>query len=271
MSPKALGVAVPYRSPSLIADNLGPGGQRRMYYESFDEASWRALRPRVPLNRAHDRDRPLGWAKLDSRDDGLYAEITWIEGSRSADDAAAEVRSGVLSGLSIGFIADEAKDVISTAKNRGGIPQVLRRSAELIEVSLVATPAHPGAKIITPNLDEWRHEQSEALLRPWRKAQTEKLVAQRRADAELVDDIARMCARDFTVESAITTAVPTDRHILTMGGQQYSVRDADGPDAAAERLRRALVNAELFERSLRPEPDSLRQFMAAEGVEALTR
>lgn len=270
MAASSWGCVAPYGIESLIRDRNGVGGALRTYRERFDGESWHALRSRVPLNRSHDPEKPLGWAVLENRPEtGLYARINWIDGSRNADDAVAEVRSGVLSGLSIGFVSDEKSDVIT--RGPSGIPSVLRRGVELLEVSLVANPAHPGARVIAPDFDVWQHEQSEALMAPWRKRRAAKLVAQRRADAELLADIVRLGARDFTVEPAVTTELPTDLHVLEMRGLQYSVRDAGGPDAAAERLRRALDNAELFARSLRPEPDTLRKFLAVEGIEALTR
>ena len=115
---------------------------------------------RLPLLPFHDnKSVPIGTsvAWSDERD-GLYGtfEVHMTGAAQLAGDYAAK---GIISGLSIGFIGEEAqwRYAATYAPDLGVdyMDSVTRTRARLIEVSLVSTPAYIGA-VVT-------HVQSEAV------------------------------------------------------------------------------------------------------------
>jgi len=95
----------------------------------------------LPMLFGHDQNEPIGtWDIMAEKSDGLH-----IEGKMLVDDVvrarevSALVKAGSITGISIGFITKKAN-----ARPGGGrtIKQL-----EMLEVSLVTLPMHPGAKI----------------------------------------------------------------------------------------------------------------------------
>ena len=87
----------------------------------------------VPLLWQH-RGAPVGSAQVTADARGLR-----VEGEIAVAEVAALVRSGALSGLSIGYRAVRTR--------QGAWREIL--SGVLIEVSLVAQPMQPGARVTT--------------------------------------------------------------------------------------------------------------------------
>ncbi|MDX1581354.1 MAG: HK97 family phage prohead protease [Alphaproteobacteria bacterium] len=89
----------------------------------------------------HDTSRPLGqWDVLREDGQGLYVEGRLAIGTRAADEAWQLMRSGALTGLSIGYRTRRARFDTKT-----GTRMLL--DIALSEISLVALPAHEGARI----------------------------------------------------------------------------------------------------------------------------
>lgn len=193
------GLAVPYGEPTAIVEE-DADGKRRIYAEQFDRDSFAEIPDRVPFIRAHNlRTAALGWAALESRERGLVATLTPIDGSVAASDAVAEVASGVTTSLSVSFYPSPEDDLVDT-RDRAALPLIRRRNVELREVSLCVIGAYPSAKIYAADLDGYRHEQSERVLVPYRAEQERKRAEQRRADAELLDRIDRQASVRWTQE-----------------------------------------------------------------------
>ncbi|MFW2850567.1 HK97 family phage prohead protease [Sphingomonas sp. TX0543] len=86
----------------------------------------------VPLLMQH-RGAPVGTIATIAED----ARGLWIEAAVAREDAARLVRAGALPGLSVGYRA--------TATRQGAWREIL--AAQLFEVSLVARPAQPAARV----------------------------------------------------------------------------------------------------------------------------
>lgn len=100
-----------------------------------------------------DRDRPIAlrwnhfgpvigkWTSIKEDDRGLKVEGELTKGHRTAEDAAALLRHGAISGLSIGYIA---KDSDPTEYGGRKLKEI-----ELIEISVVEEPADNAAHVDT--------------------------------------------------------------------------------------------------------------------------
>jgi HK97 family phage prohead protease len=101
-------------------------------------------------NTLTDRDRPiqLRWnhygpvigkfTEIYEDEKGLFVEGELTKGHSTADDAAALLRHGAISGLSIGYIVKDSE--------QQGVIRVLK-DIELFEISIVETPADNNAHI----------------------------------------------------------------------------------------------------------------------------
>ena len=205
--PLMQGLAVPFGEATPVAE-IAADGTRKIYAEQFDRDSFAELPPRVPFLRSHIRSSPLGWAALESRERGLVATITPIDGSTVASDAVAEVASGVMVALSVGFVCSPDEDIVGRHR-RGELPLIRRRGARLVELSLCDRGAYPSARITTPNLDRWNHEQSEQVMSGYRAEQERKRSGQRVADAELLARIDRQASVRWV--GAALSATESDR------------------------------------------------------------
>lgn len=122
------GIAWKFGIPDRIGDEIDPG--------AFKDAKLP-----LPMLFGHDQNDPIGiWDRADEKSDGLH-----ISGKLLVDDVArarevrALVKSGAVRGISIGFMTKKA-----SAKPGGGRTI---KSLELLEVSLVTLPMHPGARV----------------------------------------------------------------------------------------------------------------------------
>jgi HK97 family phage prohead protease len=122
------GLAWPFGSPDRTGDEIAPG-------------AFKSAKPPLPLLFAHNPSEPLGaWDAITETRKGLE-----VKGRLLVDDVArakevrALVKSGAVRGLSIGFVTKSA-----SARKGGGR---LIKALELVEISLVTVPAHPGARV----------------------------------------------------------------------------------------------------------------------------
>lgn len=122
------GLAWPFGSPDRVGDVIGP--------EAFA-----GVRSPLPMLDAHDPSRPIGvWESFAVTARGLVAKgrLLVAEVARAAE-LHALVKAGGVRGLSIGF-ATKA----STPRPGGGRTIT---ALDLVEISLVAIPCHPGARV----------------------------------------------------------------------------------------------------------------------------
>lgn len=122
------GLAWPFGSPDRVGDEILPG-------------SFKAARPPLPILFAHDPTDPLGaWDSISETKAGLEVKgRLLVEDVPRAKEIRALVKSGAVTGMSIGFMTKSAK-----AKAGGGRTI---SAVELFEISLVTVPSHPGARI----------------------------------------------------------------------------------------------------------------------------
>ena len=97
--------------------------------------------PPLPMLFSHDPEMPVGvWDEISETPRGLQVKgHLLVNDVAKAREVHALVKSKALTGLSIGYSVKSA-----TARKGGGR---LIKSLELVEVSLVAIPLHPGARV----------------------------------------------------------------------------------------------------------------------------
>jgi HK97 family phage prohead protease len=122
------GVAWKFGEPDRVGDMIEPG-------------AFKGAKLPLPMLFGHDFNDPVGsWDSVTEKADGLY-----ISGKLLVNDVArakevfALVKAGAVPGLSVTFIAKQAK-------TRPGGGRTITK-LELLEVSLVTIPMHPGAKV----------------------------------------------------------------------------------------------------------------------------
>jgi uncharacterized protein len=101
---------------------------------------------RVPLLWQHDPARPIGVverAEEDAR--GLRVVARLSAGSATAQEAAALIAEGAVSGLSFGYRVRAAE---AGPPGKGGARTRALTALELVEVSVVTLPMQPGARVI---------------------------------------------------------------------------------------------------------------------------
>jgi HK97 family phage major capsid protein/HK97 family phage prohead protease len=123
------GIAWPFGSPDRVGDAITKG--------AFGSVE------RLPMLFAHDQAQAVGvWDSVAETDEGLTVKgRLLIEDVARAREVRALVREGAVTGLSIGFVTRKA-----TPRQGGGRTI---SAVDLHEISIVAIPAHPGARIST--------------------------------------------------------------------------------------------------------------------------
>lgn len=113
-------------------------------------AEWRQRPWPLPMLFNHDTNALVGgWDSLAEDAHGLRVSGRLTPGSSLAADVAANLRAGMLSGLSIGF-----RDRGSTPQKGGGR---LLQEIELFEISHVVAPAVEAARVISvKSLDQYQ-------------------------------------------------------------------------------------------------------------------
>lgn len=122
------GVAWPFGSADRLGDMIKPGAFKG------------AVSP-LPMLFAHDPLDPVGaWDVIAEKSDGLHvAGRLLVDDVARAREVRAMVKAGALRGLSIGFTTKKAT-------NRKGGGRTIT-ALDLVEISLVSLPMHPGAKV----------------------------------------------------------------------------------------------------------------------------
>jgi uncharacterized protein len=116
--------------------------------DAFDEwlGSYDSQSAPIPLLLEHrwdDPDAVMGWAEsIDADDHGLWARFALLP--EHGEDVLAKVRSGAVSGLSIGYLVDDDREPTWPEKEKGA-KRVLTR-VHVREVSLVRTPANTASR-----------------------------------------------------------------------------------------------------------------------------
>lgn len=123
------GLAWPYSGPDMVGDSIVPG--------AFGE-----LPSTLPILWSHDQAQVIGvWESIAETAEGLTVKgRLLVNDVARAREVRALIQAGAVTGLSIGFRATQAD---RTTKGR------TIQALELFEVSAVAIPSHPGARIST--------------------------------------------------------------------------------------------------------------------------
>jgi HK97 family phage prohead protease len=133
------GVAVPYGVDSEVRDHGGRPYRERVEYGAC-QRSIAERGHKLRLFVQHDRGKlPIGKAvSLVEQHDGLHAAFE-VAATRDGDDALTLVRSGTVDAFSIGFRG---------VRERVDGDVLVRTEIALVECSLVAFPAHEGARVL---------------------------------------------------------------------------------------------------------------------------
>lgn len=122
------GIAWPFGTPDRVGDVIEKG--------AFDQPV------ALPMLFAHDQGQVIGvWDAITETPEGLNVKgRLLIDDVERAREVRAMIRAGAVSGLSIGFVT---KDATRHAKGR------TIKALALHEISVVAVPCHPDARIQT--------------------------------------------------------------------------------------------------------------------------
>jgi len=122
------GIAWPFGTPDRIGDVIEKGAFAKTGLP-------------LPMLFGHDPNDPVGaWTDAEETNEGLQVKGNiLIEEVNRAKEVHAIVKAGAVKGLSIGFQSKKAMP------RKGGGRTI--KELELLEVSLVAIPMHPNAKI----------------------------------------------------------------------------------------------------------------------------
>ncbi len=122
------GTAWPFGSPDTVGDIIEP-------------VAFASATPPIPMLAFHDPAAPVGaWSTVHVTPKGLeVAGRLLVDDVTAAREMRALVAAGAVSGLSIGFRTLKAQ-------NRKGGGRTIK-SLDLLEISLVTIPAHPGARV----------------------------------------------------------------------------------------------------------------------------
>lgn len=123
-----IGTAWPFGSADRVGDEIMPG-------------AFKGAKPPLPILFAHDPTAPVGaWTSITEGKSGLEVEgKLLVDEVLRAREVRALVKFGAVTGLSIGFVTKAA-----SARQGGGRTI---KSVELVEISLVTVPSHPGARV----------------------------------------------------------------------------------------------------------------------------
>lgn len=122
------GIAWPFGSADRVGDMIQKG--------AFSGTS-----APIPMLFGHDPNDVVGvWEAVQEDDEGLQVKgRLLVDDLQRAREVRALVMSGAISGLSIGFSTKKANS------RRGGGRTIT--ALDLVEISLVSVPAHPGARV----------------------------------------------------------------------------------------------------------------------------
>ena len=141
-----VGCAWPFGSPDRMGDVIEPG-------------AFKGAKGPLPMLAFHRPDDPVGvWSEVTETAKGLTVKgRLLVDDLPRAREVRALVKSGAVTGLSIGFMTKSA-----TARRGGGRTI---RAVDLVEISLVSVPAHPGARVSSAKSAEQAIALAEAIHR----------------------------------------------------------------------------------------------------------
>lgn len=165
------GLAVPFGESAYFIDK-----DDKVVAEQFDEESVQTLPSQIPLLVSHDRHRaPAGvvTAAGISRF-GIGIEARLVGSDDEVEGWRRKLAAGLMASLSVGFTS-QGRQVWRAPERRGAPPMVIRRSVEIVEISLVNWPAYDGATIVSLSQrtaeDDIAHSTSERLIAEFRADQ----------------------------------------------------------------------------------------------------
>lgn len=122
------GLAWPFGTPDRMGDVIEPG-------------AFKGAKGPLPMLAFHNASDPVGaWSEISETAKGLTVKgRLLIDDLPRAREIRALVQSGAVTGLSIGFMTKKAQ------LRRDGGRTI--KAVDLVEVSLVSVPAHPGARV----------------------------------------------------------------------------------------------------------------------------
>lgn len=121
-------------APDAYGDTIAPGA----FSTSLAEHAAAGTRPLMLWS--HDPARPIGvWTSIREDQTGLHVEGMLTTDSRDGADAYALLRSAAINGLSIGFRTRDSERLPGGGR--------LLKAIDLVEVSIVAMPAAPRARV----------------------------------------------------------------------------------------------------------------------------
>lgn len=122
------GKAWDFATPDRVGDMIAPSAFRKAVFP-------------LPMLFGHDQNDPVGtWSEAAEARGGLMVKgRLLVEDVGRAREVRALVRAGAVKGLSIGFATRKA------AARPGGGRTITE--LELLEISLVTLPMHPGARV----------------------------------------------------------------------------------------------------------------------------
>lgn len=122
------GIAWPFGSPDRVGDVVEKG-------------AFASARAPLPMLFGHNPADPVGaWTDLVEEADGFKVKgRLLVEDVARAREVRALVQAGAVGGLSIGFVTRKA------VPRKGGGRTI--SALDLVEVSLVSIPMHPGARV----------------------------------------------------------------------------------------------------------------------------
>lgn len=125
------GIASTYGNEDRQGDIVLPGA----FTQSLKRAN------KVPLLKAHDQGAAIGLATLSDSAAGLLVDGKLDLNVSAARETYSGLREGYLRGLSIGYAVPKGGEV----HRDGGVREL--RTVEVLELSVVAIPANPEARV----------------------------------------------------------------------------------------------------------------------------
>ncbi len=122
------GIAWPFGSPDRVGDVIAPG-------------AFKGAKAPITMLAYHDPAAPVGvWSDVKETAQGLEVKgRLLVEDVPLARELRALVAAGAVGGLSIGFRTLKAEPRRPSGRTI--------KSLDLLEISLVSVPAHPGARV----------------------------------------------------------------------------------------------------------------------------
>jgi HK97 family phage prohead protease len=194
--------------------------------------------PTVLFN--HNPEKPVGAATHVGVEAGMLgARIRFADAglSATADEVCALVKSGVLSGISIGFLPRESEP-INPREPFGG----LRITAcDLLEISVVAVPADTGARVVARSFSTSRRRAIIRSLRPVSHGAVDRVMArfQRPAGPAPQFDVDPHDVQRYGI--TVAREIARQKHYATMGHAYVAERRERDREYTREALQRRLA------------------------------